>query len=89
LNLDRVFETAAEQDVFLEINCSPSRLDLKDVDARRAKEMGVKLTLGSDAHSVPQMDFLPLGVAVARRGWLTKDDVVNAWKIEKVLGYRK
>jgi DNA polymerase (family 10) len=88
LNLDKVFEAAAEQDVFLEINCSPSRLDLKDVDARRAKEMGVKITLGSDAHSVPQMEFLPLGVAVARRGWLGKDDVVNTWELDKVLGYR-
>ena len=89
LNLDKVFEAASEQNVFLEINCSPSRLDLKDVDARRAKEMGVKLTLGSDAHSVPQMEFLPLGVAVARRGWLSKDDLVNTWELEKVLGYRK
>ena len=89
LSLDRVFDTAADQDVFLEINCSPSRLDLKDVDARRAKEMGVKLSLGSDAHNVPQLEFLPLGVAVARRGWLSKDDVVNTWELEKVLGFRK
>lgn len=89
LNLDRVIETASEQNVFLEINCSPSRLDLKDVDARRAKEIGVKLTLGSDAHSVPQMEFLTLGVAVARRGWLSKEDVANSWDIDRVLGYKK
>ncbi len=89
LNLDSVFEAAADQDVFIEINCSPSRLDLRDVDARRARERGVKLSLGSDAHSVEQMEFLPLGVAVARRGWLGKDDVVNTWSVEKVLGYRK
>ena len=73
----------------MEINASPSRLDLTDVNARRAKEKGVKLSLGSDAHNVPQMEFLPLGVAVARRGWLTKDDVVNTWELEKVLSYRK
>ncbi|MBT3284530.1 DNA polymerase/3'-5' exonuclease PolX [Candidatus Bathyarchaeota archaeon] len=89
LNLERVFETAAEQDVFMEINGSPSRLDLTDVNARRAKEMGVKLSLGSDAHNVPQMEFLPLGVSVARRGWLTQEDVVNTWELEKVLDYRK
>lgn len=89
LDLDRVFEAAAEQNVFMEINASPSRLDLTEVNARRAKEMGVKLSLGSDAHNVPQMEFLPLGVAVARRGWLTKEDVVNTWELEKVLGYRK
>jgi len=89
LDLDRVFEAAADQNVFIEINGSPSRLDLTDVNARRAKEMGVKLSLGSDAHSVPQMEFLPLSVAVARRGWLTQEDVVNTWELEKVLGYRK
>jgi DNA polymerase (family 10) len=88
LDLDRVFEAAAEQKVFMEINASPSRLDLTDVNARRAKEMGVKISLGSDAHNVPQMEFLPLAVAVARRGWLTGDDVANTWEIEKVLGYR-
>ncbi len=89
LDLDKVFEAAAEQNVFMEINGSPSRLDLTDVNARRAKEIGVKLSLGSDAHSVPQMEFLPLCVAVARRGWLTQEDVVNTWELEEVLGYRK
>lgn len=89
VNLSKVFEAAAEQNVFLEINCSPLRLDLKDVDARRAKEAGVKLSIGSDAHSVSQLEFLPLGVAVARRAWLTKDDLVNTWDLEKLLSYRK
>ena len=89
VNLDKVFEAAAEQKVFMEINCSPSRLDLRDVDARRAKEAGVKISLGTDAHSVSQMEFLPLGVGVARRGWLEPEDVVNTWNIERVLGFRK
>lgn len=88
-NQDKVYEAAADQNVFLEINCSPSRLDLRDVEARRAKEAGVKISLGSDAHSMSQMEFLPLGVAVARRAWLTKHDVANAWPVEKVLEYRK
>lgn len=89
VNLDKIFETAAEQKVFMEINCSPSRLDLRDVDARRAKEAGVKISIGTDAHSVSQMEFLPLGIAVARRGWLEAADVVNTWSIEKVLEFRK
>jgi DNA polymerase (family 10) len=88
VNLDKIFNAAVEQKVFMEINCSPSRLDLKDVDARRAKETGVKLALGSDAHSVNQMEFLPLGLAVARRAWLEPKDVVNTWDIEKVLSFR-
>jgi DNA polymerase (family 10) len=88
VNLDKIYDAAAEQNVFMEINCSPSRLDLKDVDARRAKQAGVKLALGSDAHSVKQMEFLPLGLAVARRAWLEPEDVVNTWNIEKVLNFR-
>jgi DNA polymerase (family 10) len=89
VNLDRVFEAAANQNVFMEINCSPSRLDLKDVDARRAKESGVKMAIGTDAHSTSQMEFLPLGVAVARRGWLEPEDLVNTWKLDKILRFRK
>jgi DNA polymerase (family 10) len=88
VNLDKIFEAAVEQNVFMEINCNPSRLDLRDVDSRRAKEMGVKMALGTDAHSGSQMEFLPLGVAVARRGWLESADVVNTWSIEKVLRFR-
>ena len=88
VDLDAIFKEAAREKVFMEINCSPSRLDLRDVDARRAKEAGVKLVLGSDAHSVPQLEFLPLGVAVARRGWLEAPDVANTWSLDKVLGYR-
>jgi DNA polymerase (family 10) len=88
VNLDKIFDAAAQQNVFMEINCSPSRLDLKDVDAHRAKQAGVKLVLGSDAHSVKQMEFLSLGIAVARRAWLEPEDVVNTWNIEKVLNFR-
>jgi DNA polymerase (family 10) len=88
VNLNKVFEAAVEQNVFMEINCNPSRLDLRDVDSRRAKEIGVKMALGTDAHSVSQMEFLSLGVDVARRGWLELGDVVNTWQIEKVLKFR-
>ncbi|MFW6109230.1 MAG: DNA polymerase/3'-5' exonuclease PolX [archaeon] len=89
VNLDKIFEAAAEQDVCMEVNCSPNRLDLKDVDTRRAKKAGVKIALGTDAHSVPQMEFLPLGVAVARRGWLEPEDVINTWELDKALRLRK
>ena len=72
----------------MEINCYPDRLDLSDVNSRRAKEMGVCMTLGSDAHSPSEMEFLPLGVSVARRGWLEKRDVINCRKIEDVMKKR-
>lgn len=89
VDLDTIFKEAAKEKVFMEINCSPSRLDLRDVDARRAKEAGVKLIIGTDAHSLPQMEFLSMGVAVARRGWLEAPDVVNTWSIEDALSYRR
>jgi len=89
VDLDAVFKAAAEEHVFMEINCSPNRLDLRDVDVRRAKEAGVKMVIGTDAHSVRQMEFLPLGVAVARRGWLEAEDVANTWELDKVLGFKR
>jgi DNA polymerase (family 10) len=77
LNLDRVFEAAAERGVAMEINAFPERLDLDDVSCRKAMETGVRVMIGTDAHALNQMEFLPLGVAVARRGWLAKKDVLN------------
>jgi DNA polymerase (family 10) len=77
LNLDRVFEEAARQHVMMEINAYPERLDLDDVSSRKAMEAGVVMSIGTDAHALNQMEFLPLGVSVARRGWLTAKDVAN------------
>ena len=83
-----MFEAASQQDVAMEINGYPSRLDLKDVDCRRAKEHGVKLMLGSDAHDTSEMEFLKFGVFVARRGWLTVKDIINTRNYDYVLGMR-
>ncbi len=77
LNLDEVFEAAAAQRVMMEINAFPNRLDLNDVNSRAAMEQDVVMSIGTDAHSPNQMDFLSLGVSVARRGWLEKKDVAN------------
>jgi len=87
VNVERVIEKALETGVFLEINGQPDRLDLRDVHARAAKEAGLKLVLDSDAHEVRSQAYVELAVAQARRGWLTKQDVVNArtWKqLEKL-----
>lgn len=85
--VERVIEAALETGTFLEINGQPDRLDLRDVHARAAKEAGLKLVLSSDAHEVRSQRYVELAVAQARRGWLTRDDVVNArtWKqVEKL-----
>jgi DNA polymerase (family 10) len=77
LDLDRLFEACAEHDVCIEINAQPDRLDLPDTHVKRAREAGVRFTLGTDAHKIADLDFMPLGVHVARRGWLEKKDVLN------------
>jgi DNA polymerase (family 10) len=87
VNVERVIEKALEVGCFLEINGQPDRLDLRDVHARAAKEAGLKLVIDSDAHEIASQNYVELGVGQARRGWLTKDDVVNTrtWKqLEKI-----
>ena len=77
LDLERVFEKAVETGTFLEINAQPDRLDLTDNHARAAVEAGVRLVVSTDAHRVHELDNLELGVAQARRGWVTADQIVN------------
>lgn len=85
LNLEEVFEAAAAQGVMMEINAFPDRLDLNDVNSRAAMEQGVRLSIGTDAHAPNQVEFLPLGVYVARRGWLEAEDVVNTLSVGDLL----
>ncbi len=77
INLERVFETAADTKTALEINCYPDRLDLRDTHVRQAKEYGCTLALGTDAHSIHDLDYMELGVRTARRGWAESKDVLN------------
>jgi len=83
LNMDIIIEEAAKTNTALEINAYPQRLDLNDIYCRAAKEKGVKLGIGTDAHIIDQMEYLELGLAVARRGWLEKNDLLNT------LGYKE
>jgi len=77
VDLDSVIEMAAQTHTGLEINAYHERLDLNDINCMRAKANGVKISIGTDAHHPEQMWMMSLGVAVARRGWLEKDDVLN------------
>ena len=84
VNLERVFEAAAEQGVMMEINAYPERLDLDDVNCRAAMEQGITVVIGTDSHAPSQMEFMPLGVSVARRGWLESENVANTYSLEEL-----
>ena len=85
--MDAIFAAAKEHDVALEINANPHRLDLDDAHARRAKELGIKLTISTDSHSPKELDNMQYGIATARRAWVSAEDVVNTWPLEKVLSW--
>ena len=77
VNVERVVEKALETGTFLEINAQPNRLDLRDTHARLAGEAGVKVAVNTDAHQLSALEHMEMGVAQARRAWLTKDQVLN------------
>jgi len=77
VDVERVIAKALEAGCFLEINGQPDRLDLRDVHARAAKEAGLKLAVTSDGHQLRAQGYVELAVGQARRGWLTRDDVLN------------
>lgn len=87
LDLDRVFTAAAERGVAIEINADPQRLDLDWRFVRRAAEAGVTISIGADAHSVHQMSHADVGVALARKGWLTAGQVLNARSLDGFLAH--
>ncbi|HXL02115.1 MAG TPA: DNA polymerase/3'-5' exonuclease PolX [Candidatus Atribacteria bacterium] len=87
VNREKLFSLARETGTYLEINSQPERLDLSDGDARRARDLGVKLVISTDAHDPSSLDYIRYGVAQARRGWLQKEDVLNTFNLEKLLEF--
>ena len=77
VDMEAVLKAAQAAGTAVEINASPSRLDLNDLHARRAKELGVPIVISTDAHTIGQLDYMRFGVSVARRAWLTPKDVLN------------
>jgi DNA polymerase (family 10) len=84
LDLDEVFKAAARTGTALEVNGYPDRLDLKDEHVLWARRHGVKFSVDTDSHATTHLDLMRYGVATAQRGWLTKDDVINAWPLGKL-----
>lgn len=89
LDLQAVFEKAAKTGVALEINADPHRLDLDWRLLRQARDTGVIISIGADAHSIPGIRYVDHGVAMARKGWLTREDILNARSVEDFLANAK
>ncbi|MFO7821317.1 MAG: PHP domain-containing protein, partial [Lentisphaeria bacterium] len=86
-NVDKVFKACSENNVCLEINAQPERLDLLDVYCRKAKDAGVKIVINTDAHTTDDLDFMEFGVGIARRGWLEKSDIANSMTAKQLGNY--
>jgi DNA polymerase (family 10) len=82
-DMEKVIKACVQNKVALEINSQPSRLDLTDKYVRIAKESGAKFVINTDSHSVDNPEFMKFGIGIARRGWLTKEDVLNARTFSK------
>ena len=84
VDLGELFRACARTGTALEVNASPARLDLPGDYIRQARDAGVKFAIDTDAHSIGDLGNLPYGIGTAQRGWLTPDDVINAWPLEKL-----
>ncbi len=89
IDVERVLQECVATGTVVEINAAPERLDLNDVYARRAIELGCKVAINTDAHAIADFTKLEYGIAVARRGWLSAADVINARPLHKMLGMLK
>jgi len=85
LDLDEVFKVAKDTNTSLEINSFPNRLDLNSQHCRQAKDSGARLSIGTDSHEAEQLQAMKYGIAVARRGWLSRSDVINTLPLEQLL----
>ncbi len=83
--MEQVLREAKKNRTAMEINAYPLRLDLDDSAARRAAELGVPLVINTDTHAISQLDSLGYGVAVGRRAWLEKGDVLNTLEVDGLL----
>jgi DNA polymerase (family 10) len=84
MDMERVMEAAKENGCFLELNANPNRLDLNDVYCKMAKEVGLKISVSTDAHSTGDLGNMRFGIGQARRGWLEKKDVINTRTLKQL-----
>lgn len=87
LDMEAIFAAAAEMGTALEISAHPLRLDLNDAYARRAAKLGVLISINTDAHEPEHLDLQFFGAAIARRGWVPPNQIINTWETEKLLDW--
>jgi DNA polymerase (family 10) len=87
VDLAELFKACARTHTALEVNASPQRLDLPADHIKPAVDAGVKFAIDTDAHAIGDLDNMPYGVGTAQRGWLTADDVINTWPLDRLRGF--
>lgn len=85
VDMEEVLKAAKDTGTAIEINAYPLRLDLTDIYVKKAKEMGVRLSINTDTHVTFQFDFMAYGVGIARRGWAEKKDVLNTFGFQTLI----
>jgi DNA polymerase (family 10) len=85
IDLEAILQAAAKYNKIMEINAMPDRLDLKDIHAFRARDLGVKLAIGTDTHSIAHLDFMRFGVGIARRAWCEPQHILNTLTLAELL----
>lgn len=85
VNVEQLLMAAARLGVAVEHNASPARSDLSDLHLRRARELGCKIAVNTDAHSTDELDQIDFGIVQLRRAWLTPDDVLNTFPVDEFL----
>jgi DNA polymerase (family X) len=89
IDLEEVFKTAKEFGKAIEVNSHYLRLDLNDINIRKAVDMGIKLVISTDSHNTGQLTLMRLGVATARRGWAVKRDIINTMGFKELSNFLK
>lgn len=87
LNIDEIFKEAKDEKIAFEINSSPDRLDLKSEHVLKTKELGIKIAINTDSHSIIELPNIILGVGTGQRGYLEEKDVLNCWELKELEKY--
>jgi DNA polymerase (family 10) len=85
VDMDKIMDACKANGKVLELNAYPERLDLSDLNCRKAKERGVKIAISTDAHADVHLEWMKFGVATAKRGWIEPEDVINTLTLSKLL----